>query len=131
MIFFYITGHGVFTTKSFKKCEFLLEYVGERIDSDNVSDERSCYLYGFLYGGKKIWYVIVKSILHSICFNYCINHDCEYRKFEYIVHKDIIILELPETFHLANSFHVLPQRHLSNFDSTPSVKACFFTSMCF
>jgi SET domain-containing protein len=58
MIFFGITGHGVFTLKIFRKGDFLLEYVGERLETDDaVSAERSCFLYGFRYNGKKIWYI--------------------------------------------------------------------------
>lgn len=58
IIFFGITGHGIFTIKTFSKGDFLLEYTGERLESDDVSEERSRFIYGFKYNGKKIWYVI-------------------------------------------------------------------------
>lgn len=51
------TGHGVFTTRIFNKGDFLLEYVGKRICVQEEADaiDKSSFLYGFVFDGKKNW----------------------------------------------------------------------------
>ena len=60
-------GWGAFTTKPFRKGDFLLEYVGERLvgaDAINKRQEKhdrhkvkhpSCFMYHFKFDGKEIW----------------------------------------------------------------------------
>ncbi|KAJ8049118.1 hypothetical protein HOLleu_01715 [Holothuria leucospilota] len=45
------TGLGVFTTKSFSKGEFILEYAGELKDASQTADSEQTYIYYFKHNG--------------------------------------------------------------------------------
>ena len=58
--FFIVIGFGVLAKKSFKKGDFILEYVGERIDENEGKlgeHNGNCYVFAYRYNGRFQWYV--------------------------------------------------------------------------
>ena len=65
MLALFFIGFGVFTTREFRKGEFLVNYSGELIDvlvaqereQIYTNDMKGSYMYYFKHTGKDLWYV--------------------------------------------------------------------------
>ena len=61
LVYFDVVGFGVFTTEVFKKGDFLLEYVGERLSVSEAEEREKKYpenkLFFFNHKGRQQWYV--------------------------------------------------------------------------
>jgi len=68
--FFVIAGYGVIAERLFKKSDFILEYRGDLIDSQEAAQRESryenedvgCFMYYFVHCGKTMWLVCSQHI---------------------------------------------------------------------
>jgi len=73
-VFNVFIGFGVVATRKFQKGEFLLEYVGERINGNEAKireQKGNCYIFGYKFNERFQWYV---KIDFNCMLKFCIRN---------------------------------------------------------